>query len=258
MPPILYTIYARPYVFVFLIAFLILGVRQKGWPRTLIFLITGYTIAWLSEASSIRTGFPYGWYFYIYEAMKGEWMNWGVPVWDSVSYVFLCFAGLGLAQKVYTIPNKNLKSLIKLSLLSALFIMILDIIIDPVAHMGDRWFLGKMYYYPNPGHYFDIPVSNFAGWFLVAFLIVFTNLIIDSRFFSQSKPVRLSNQSKLLNLLDNYGTLGLYYGVFFFNWGIAIYLQEWELVLFDLFWIAIPSIALLKFSRKSHSLSQNQ
>ena len=31
--------------------------------------------------------------------------------------------------------------------------------------MGDRWFLGRMYYYPEGGIYFGVPLSNFVGWF---------------------------------------------------------------------------------------------
>lgn len=42
---------------------------------------------------------------------------------------------------------------------------------DPLAHIGDRWFLSKMYYYPNPGYYFDVTFANFVGWFIVSFTI---------------------------------------------------------------------------------------
>ena len=58
----------------------------------------------------------------------------------------------------------------KLVALSAVFVTILDIIIDPVTHLGARWFLGEIYYYPDPGFYFDVTLANFAGWFLVSFL----------------------------------------------------------------------------------------
>ena len=48
----------------------------------------------------------------------------------------------------------------------------LDIVIDPAALRGYRWFLGQIYGYPEPGAYFGIPLSNFGGWFLVALVLV--------------------------------------------------------------------------------------
>src|SRR5207249_11566844 len=45
--------------------------------------------------------------------------------------------------------------------------MALDVVIDPLAVRGDRWFLGPMFAYATPGLYFGVPLSNFAGWVIV-------------------------------------------------------------------------------------------
>lgn len=237
------TIIDRPYVFLFLITFLVISYKNKGSVRTLFFLFSGYLIAWISEASSIRNGFPYGWYFYIYENLQGEWLNYGVPVWDSVSYVFLCFAGLSLAEFVSKkLEIRNLKfEIIKLVLLAALFTTLLDVVIDPVAHLGDQWFLGKIYYYPNPGFYFDVPLSNFAGWFLVSFAIVGVNLIFD-RVISKAPTPRGAKAGFWVLT----GPL-LYFGIFLFNWGITLWLGEWWLALCGLGVMVIP---VYLFARK--------
>ena len=60
-------------------------------------------------------------------------------------------------------------------MLGAFLTMFLDVIIDPIAHLGEQWFLGKIYYYPNPAWYFDVPLSNFAGWFLVSATVIGLN-----------------------------------------------------------------------------------
>jgi len=44
-----------------------------------------------------------------------------------------------------------------------------DFIIDPVALQGERWFLGKIYGYPQEALCFGVPLGNFAGWAVVAF-----------------------------------------------------------------------------------------
>ncbi|MBI2339995.1 MAG: carotenoid biosynthesis protein [Deltaproteobacteria bacterium] len=259
-----HTLITRWYVFVFLVAFLVIGIRTRGVVRTLLFLAGGYLIAWISEASSIRTGFPYGWYFYIYENLRGEWMNRGVPVWDSLSYVFLCFAGLSLSEfvvgKIPPVPplTKGGWGGFKLALLSALFVLILDLVIDPLAHMGDRWFLGKIYYYPNPGLYFGVPLSNFAGWFLVSFAIVGVNLMLE-RFF---KPSAINHLPSTINhqpstFPDKYSGPLLYFGIFLFNFAITLRIGEFRLALMDLVWISIPAYLFVKAAKARNQRAES-
>jgi putative membrane protein len=144
-------------------------------------MASGYLIAWVSEFSSIHNGFPYGHYKYVYENLAGELMVAGVPFFDSLSYVFLTFVGFTTA--CFLVSPRNCvdqdwgKSAIKLVLLGAFLTMMLDVIVDPVATMGEKWFLGKIHYYVNPGWYFGVPLSNFAGWFLVAFAIIGFNVL---------------------------------------------------------------------------------
>lgn len=42
----------------------------------------------------------------------------------------------------------------------------------PVALSGDRWFLGRIYEYPEPGLYFGVPLTNFPGWAVVGFVTI--------------------------------------------------------------------------------------
>ena len=124
----------------------------------------------------------------------------------------------------------------------------IDIIIDPLTNLGDRWFLGKIYYYPKGGFYFDVPLSNFLGWALVAFLIVFLFQRIDSFLHQRGKIVPIENWQGLRGWLGVF----LYLGVYLFNWGITIYLKEWKLVIAD-FLLLSPLLVILirKLSRKN-------
>lgn len=235
----------RPYVFAFFIVFLFLGVATRGWIKTLLFLVLGYGVAWASEASSIRTGFPYGWYFYIYENLQGEWLNAGVPVWDSLSYTFLCYSGMSLALFLLDKPGKRP---FQTALVSAGLVTLLDLVMDPLAHLGDRWFLGKIYFYPQPGFYFDVPMTNFLGWFLVSFFIVFIYLKVEY-FLPEalaSKPQK--SPSSFFVFFVNLGGPLLYFGIFLFNWAITLWLKEWWLAFFDLLWMTGPIILFIKKS----------
>lgn len=181
MDVLITTLIKRPYVFLFLAGFLFLSIRHLGLVKTLIWLVVGYVIAFASEYSSINNGFPYGEYHYIYENLQGELLLAGVPVWDSVSYSFMTYASFATAQ--YALPKARLW---QLWLVGAALTTLLDIITDPVAKLGKHWFLGEIYYYAHDGWYFDVPFSNFAGWFLVAAVIIGVNFgvfkLLDSRF----------------------------------------------------------------------------
>ena len=58
------TILFRPYVFVFLAAFLFAAIKLIGWPRTWRFWLISWATAFVCEFSSTRNGIPFGWYHY--------------------------------------------------------------------------------------------------------------------------------------------------------------------------------------------------
>ncbi|SVB89047.1 uncharacterized protein METZ01_LOCUS241901, partial [marine metagenome] len=85
------TVLLRPYVFLFLAVYLIIAILNMGVIRSVAFTVLAYTIAFLSEYSSTRNGFPYGFYNYI-ETTRGQelWIS-NVPFMDSLSYSFLAY-----------------------------------------------------------------------------------------------------------------------------------------------------------------------
>ena len=181
------TILLRPYVFIFLAAYLFLAIPAWGWRRTFLYSLLGYGLAWGAEYSSSHGGFPFfGPYSYFMEPThdKELWIA-GVPFMDSLSFVFLTFAGLQMARLVrapltrgrlgrwdvrWAAPEGSIGW--KTWVLAGLFTMGLDVVIDPLALRGDRWFLGQIYEYTHDGIYFGVPLSNFAGWALLAWVIL--------------------------------------------------------------------------------------
>jgi uncharacterized membrane protein len=220
----------RPYVLAFLIAYLLIAYRILGSKWTVSFLSIGYALAFLSEFCAINYGIPYGWYHYVYENLAGEWLNHGVPVWDSVSYVFMNFAGLCAAWAALgQHSDKNSRAFkIRLWLLSALMVLLLDVVTDPLAHQGTKWFLGRIYYYPNPGWYFDVTMANFLGWYVTSLAINGCGIFL----LHFTQHLRWNKHSAVL-------ALGLYYGIFAFTTGITAWIGAWPLVACDAVWIAL-------------------
>lgn len=226
---ILLVLVKRWYVWVFLIAYLGVASYHWGFKRTLKFLVLGYFIAWISEASSIRNGFPYGDYKYRYDQMVGEPFFFGVPIWDSLSYVFLNFSGWMTALFLRSrwnprTPLPELQRSFKTILWGATLTMMIDVVIDPVANLGEKWFLGDIYFYPTGGLYFDVPLTNFAGWFLVSLAILGAFRLTD----------RLEGIPKHINSV----VLGmlLYFGVYFFNLGITLKIGAYPLAIASTSW----------------------
>ncbi len=177
------TIWLRPYVFVFLGAYLVLATWHLGAGRALAFLVLGYFISWAAELCSIHFGFPFGDYLYIPATLNQELWVAGVPFMDSLSYVFLAYASYSLALvaltpggwegKNYSLRGETtMLGSWRALILGAVLMVSLDIVIDPLALRGYRWFLGQIYGYPEPGAYFGVTLTNFGGWFLVALVLI--------------------------------------------------------------------------------------
>lgn len=241
MDVLVITLVKRPYVFLFLTAFLFLSVKHLGLLKALIWLVVGYLIAFASEFSSINNGFPYGEYHYIYENLKNELIFAGVPVWDSLSYSFLSYAGYSTAR--YAWPKI---STWKIWILGASLTTLLDIITDPVAKLGKEWFLGEIYYYAQDGFYFHVPWTNFAGWFLVSLTIIGINILIF-KFILGEKDVK--NAPDWMNL-------AFYTSICLFNTVIAFSIGELLLGFTNLLITLI--IFLILFFKRRDSILQVQ
>ena len=179
------TVAYRPYVFVFFACYLFLAVTHIGWKRTALFSVLAFLVAFVCEWSSAvaATGFPFGLYYYINETSDKELWIAGVPFMDSLSFTFLSYVSWELAtmltgrlqaswRDVQVLNREQASRSWATALLAPFLMMYLDIIIDPVALRGDRWFLGKIYFYPDGGSYFGITLANFLGWYFVCFVIL--------------------------------------------------------------------------------------
>jgi uncharacterized membrane protein len=250
------TIVLRPYVFVFFLIYMIGCSLHLGLKRTLLFCIAGYCIAWLSELSSIHTGFPYGTYYYIEHTRGREIWVLGVPLMDSMSYVFLAYASYSLALlvvapvcrmkwMVYVLETKQIKNSFFVALLAAVFFVYLDIIIDPVALKGDQWFLGQIYGYPNGGIYFGVPLSNFAGWFFTGFFMIFTLQKIDHVLHGKKTPDFSGYQYPWRYLI---GPL-LYFCIMIFNLSVTFFIRELVLGWVGIFIVLLPAFLIYAIIR---------
>ena len=245
------TIVLRPYVFAFLAVYLAAGWKHLGWKKTLAYIPLGYAFAWFSEFSSIHWGFPYGDYFYINSTANRELWVWGVPFMDSLSYVFLSYCSYSLAVflmsplalrsgNFLTLETSKIRRSRSTLILGAFLFVLLDVVIDPVALQGRKWFLGLIYGYRHEGIYFGIPMSNFGGWLLVGFVLIAALQALE-RLDYPGLPESPSSWLRLLGPV-------LYFSVLLFNISITFHIGEMLLGLVDLLLLATLSVPMVCYT----------
>lgn len=208
------TFILRPYVLAFLLIFLVLSFKVFDWRRALLFILYTTPLVFLLELGSTRFGFPYGIYVYhIENTVDKELWILGIPWMSTLSFLFLSFFSYRLSVYFFT------RSPLSWPFITALAMFLIDLVIDPVTVRGERWFLGDLYDYPEPGIYFGVPLINFAGWAVCGFLVSFPFAIEE-----------LFNKRELLNQKRiwrwDYLAGWTYIGVAFFMAGVAFWIGE--------------------------------
>jgi len=221
------TLLLRPYVFVFLAVFLAAGAADLGWRRTVAFAACVWPLAWLAEFSSTRTGVPFGRYHYTGITRGQELYVADVPFMDSLSFTFLAYAAFCLAR--VTLRGRRVGRA-RMAVTAGALMMLLDVVIDPLAVRGDRWFLGPIFAYAEPGVYFGVPLANFAGWWLVGALGVGGYLLLAGA----PRPGGPRGGADPPRA-DPWGRrpwpgVALYYAVLAFNLAVTAWIGEWALL----------------------------
>ncbi|MCS6993173.1 MAG: carotenoid biosynthesis protein [Anaerolineales bacterium] len=143
-----------------------------GWKRTFQTVLVVALLTYLAELLGSKTGFPFGRYHYT-ELLQPQLL--GVPLLIPLAWLMMlppswAIAAILLdqAREVRTNPATGAESLwfvLKFSLVSALAITAWDLFLDPQMVAWGFWV------WEQPGLYFGIPLSNYFGWILTAFVV---------------------------------------------------------------------------------------
>jgi putative membrane protein len=225
------TVVYRPYVYAFFACFLVFALHQLGARRTVLFGVLTWLIAFGCEYSSTRNGFPFGPYRY-FDATRGRelWIS-NVPFWDSLSFVFLSYFSYALAAALLSPPAALARGPWPglrhpwTPVLGGVFMMLLDVVIDPVTLQGDKWFLGRVYDYPYRGFYFGVTAASFAGWWFVGAASQLAFQLALRLFPGVGGPWRAPHPRFA------WGVYGVYAGVFGFSLAMTVVIQDLALAI---------------------------
>jgi len=147
------------------------------------FAITAVT-SWIFEEVGVATGLVYGPYHYT--AALGPWLG-SVPIliplaWFMMICVSYVAANLILDGRVVGTPGTR-AHLVGLALLGALVVTAWDLLADPI-------FSGptvRAWVWEQGGPYFGVPIQNYLGWVVTAFVVFVLYRSLERRW--GSRPV---------------------------------------------------------------------
>ena len=158
-----------------------------------------------------------------------------MPFFDSLSFPFLAYASYCLARWALG-RSRGWDA----AALAAALMMLADVVVDPLAVIGDRWFLGRVFFYAEPGAYFGVPLSTFAGWFLVGWALVAGYLwVVKTRSERSGSPL---------------AGVGLYYGILLFNLLVTSWIREKAMLVTGI--LVHVAVFLLVYGLKTISVPQ--
>jgi putative membrane protein len=132
------------------------------------------------EAAAILTGFPYGSFHYAEHI--GVRILGLVPWTVAFAYLPMLFGAIALASQIVgTQPLRLIGG-------GALFVMLVDLVIDPAAVQAGLWV------WKAPGSYYGVPLINFAGWAISGSIYTAIFLILTRKWllFEERLPINLA------------------------------------------------------------------
>lgn len=141
------------------------GKVRYGLTNIIVFFIITWLVSHFFEALSIKTGFPFGHYYY--DKLIGP------RIMDVPLIIMPAYFGMGYVSWMlaHVLLNQYAKKISGTELylvpLVATFIMVMwDVCMDPLAST-----VGSLWVWKEDGSYFGVPLQNYFGWFLVVYLI---------------------------------------------------------------------------------------
>ena len=180
------------------------GINRYGIKNMLFFFVIASVISWCYESLSIKTGFPFGHYYY--SDVLGTKIGL-VPVIIMFSYFGVAYLAWTVGQVLIDQQNSRLKgaSLFTIPVIASFVMVLWDLCFDPYAAT-----LNQAWIWENGGGYFGVPIVNFLGWYLCTFTIFFVfSLFLKYTYYKKQTNLVNPTTQQMLTPCVMYGALSL-------------------------------------------------
>lgn len=196
--------------------FILHAIYTLGIKRSILFVVLTSGVGWIMETIGLKYGVVFGGR-YIYEV--NQWMVGIVPLAVVLYWAVFIYTGYSIVcsflfwlHKGKPIVSKNsLYQLIPLILFDASLVTIIDLFMDPIQVQSGAW------QWLDGGGYFGIPVGNFVGWFITAFISVGVFRLIE-----YFLPVKTEKEDSSVFILPTtaYGMLAVSFSISAIQFGL--------------------------------------
>lgn len=144
---------------------LVHGARVYGWRGIFVFIGICLLVGNIFENLSVLTGFPFG-HYYFTDVMGPKIFQ--VPIFLGLAYIGMAYLSWTLAGLILDENKGPLTGIhvVTLPLLASFLMVAWDLSQEPVwATIVKTWI------WRDGGAYFGVPLSNFLGWYFVAYIL---------------------------------------------------------------------------------------
>ena len=182
-----------PFIAVIAIAWVFLvyySHKKYGTKLTIVYFLPIILATLLIESAGVEGGRYYYPGYILYLSVVGG----AVPIiiilaWSVNLFLFMNL-GKYFISKIY--KKQNYFQIFFISLAAGLFGVCLDLLEDPIAHYNNWWVWETSL---KGIKFFEVPILNFIGWFVLVFFMCCATLLIVRSRFSENRKVLLSISS---------------------------------------------------------------
>jgi putative membrane protein len=182
-----------PFITVIAIAWIYLvyySYKKYGTKMTIVYFLPIIIATLLIESAGVAGGRYYYPGYIVYLSVVGGAVPLIIILAWSVNLFLFMNLGKYFISKLYR--RQNYLRIILISLAAGLFGVCLDLLEDPIAHYNNWWIWEESL---TGIKFFNVPILNFIGWFVLIFFMSIATLLIERSRFSENRKVILSISS---------------------------------------------------------------
>ena len=164
--------------------------KKYGTKRTLVYFLPIIIATLIIESAGVAGGRYYYSGYILYLSVVGGAVPLIIILAWSVNLFLFMNLGKYFISKVY--QKQNSLQIVFISLSAGVFGVCLDALEDPIAHYNNWWIWEESL---TGIKFFNVPILNFIGWFVLIFFMSIATLLIERSQFSENRKVLLSISS---------------------------------------------------------------
>jgi len=189
-------------IFIVWVILLFFSLKKYGIKKTIRYFLPIVIVTLIIELIGVaNSGYYYPGYLFYISAMGNN-----VPLiiilgW-SANLFLLLHMGKSVVIRLYN--KDNFLRILLISICAGVFGVCMDLIEDPLAHHESWWIWNET---QQRATLFDVPLTNFAGWFIIIGGITLLTLLIERSQYTENMKVLISISSSTIVLIP----LGFYF-----------------------------------------------